>query len=104
MPGTGMTWLVGKCGGRRPRPRSIDHLRSGVWLVLFFTFLYVADYLGSFGTDVITAPWDSIIVFLGSLAFYWWGVNAGARHMADHPLAPAEQRVPDDGELSPLAH
>ncbi|MFJ3778962.1 APC family permease [Streptomyces sp. NPDC090075] len=82
----------------------IDHLRSGVWLVLFFTFLYVADYLGSFGTDVITAPWDSIIVFLGSLAFYRWGVNAGARHMADHPLAPAEQRVPDDGELSPLAH
>ncbi|WP_353713648.1 APC family permease [Arthrobacter sp. K5] len=60
-------------------------LQGGLWLLLFFAFLYLACYAGSFGIGIIPAPVDTIVVAAGSLLFYWWGVVEGVRYMRRHP-------------------
>lgn len=61
------------------------HVRGGIWLIVYFAFLYVACFVGSFGIAAIPAPWDSVLVAIGSVLFYWWGVHEGGRFMSANP-------------------
>jgi amino acid transporter len=74
-------------------------IRGGLWLLAFFAFLYLMTYLGSFGAYVIAAPWDSVIVAVGGLLFYRWGVVEGTRYMNHFPQIAEDIRATDDGEL-----
>lgn len=76
-------------------------ISGGLWLLVFFAFLYLMTYLGSFGAHVIEAPWDSIIVGIGGLIFYRWGVVEGTRYMSRFPQIAEDIRATDDGELKP---
>jgi amino acid transporter len=51
-------------------------LKAGIWFVCYMVFILAMSYLGSFGKsrDIIPFPWDSVVVFFGSMAFYYWGV------------------------------
>ncbi|MCY0880600.1 MAG: APC family permease [Firmicutes bacterium] len=53
-------------------------LRKGIWLMVLFAFMLLISYLGSFGgIGVLKYPWDSIIVSLGAIGFFFWGVASG---------------------------
>ncbi|MGN7861239.1 APC family permease [Microbacterium sp. 22303] len=71
---------------------SRQDLRGGLWLIIFYVFLYVACFLGGFGIHIIAAPWDSIIVAGGSIAFYYWGVHEGTRYMRANPQIAESMR------------
>src|SRR5699024_7955984 len=50
---------------------------SGYWLIGYFIFVFIMSFIGSYGPDTgswIPAPWDTLVVAIGSLAFYWWGI------------------------------
>lgn len=50
---------------------------SGVWLIGYFIFMLIVSFIGSYGPDRghwIPAPWDTLLVGIGSLAFYYWGI------------------------------
>lgn len=66
----------------------INDFKAAYWLLAYFVFVLVMSALGSFVPDdwnpifasadaipIITAPWDTIVCALGSLAFYFWGVS-----------------------------
>ena len=82
---------------------AIAEVRSGLWLLTFFAFLYLDTYLGSFGAAIIPAPWDSVLAAVGGLACYRWGVAEGTRHMARNPeiaegiCEAAEESVAEPG-------
>lgn len=74
-----------------------EDLRGGFWLILFYVFIYLACFLGSFGAHVIAAPWDSVIVAAGSVTFYYWGVHEGTRYMRANPqIAESMREVSKD--------
>jgi amino acid transporter len=58
--------------------------KAGMWLIAYFIFIFVMTRIGSFGpTDangnvhpVIGSPWDTVIVAIGSIFLYYWGVNS----------------------------
>ncbi|WGP05748.1 APC family permease [Bacillus subtilis] len=50
----------------------------GIWLIVFMIVLTVFSALGSFGgTGLIAAPWDSVIMGILSLLFWYWGHRSG---------------------------
>lgn len=58
------------------------HFKSSLWLIFYYIYMLVISYLGSFipksmGAPIIPAPWDTVVCALGSLFFYYWGVNSG---------------------------
>ncbi|TDY49553.1 aspartate/glutamate:proton symporter (AGT family) [Alicyclobacillus sacchari] len=58
--------------------------KNGLWIVVYYVFIGVMSFLGSFTNTkvysiVIPAPWDTIIVGVGSLIFYYWGVASALR-------------------------
>ncbi|MGV9859070.1 APC family permease [Gordonia sp. NPDC003425] len=65
--------------------RDPGDISAGLWLVAYLVFVYALSALGSFGGhEFITAPWDSIVVALGSLTMYFWGVRAGTVFLSNH--------------------
>jgi hypothetical protein len=66
---------------RRVNHLPVRDLRAGIWMVGFMVFEVAMSYLGSFGQsrDMIAFPWDSVVVFLGAIAFYYWGVASAYR-------------------------
>jgi amino acid transporter len=49
--------------------------KSSFWLFGYYVFLFVFSYIGSYGPGKwIPAPWDTIVVALGSLVFFYWAV------------------------------
>lgn len=76
-----------------------EDFRSAIWMFGYYIFMLVLSYFGSFGPvneagemphKVIAGPWDSIIAALGSLVFYYWGVNSALK----------EPRITADEELA----
>lgn len=58
--------------------------KNGLWLIVYYVFIGVMSFLGSFTNTkvysiVIPAPWDTIVVGVGSLIFYYWGVASALR-------------------------
>lgn len=49
-------------------------------MFVYLIFISVLSYIGSKefnGIGLIRYPWDFLVVIIGSLAFYAWGVNSG---------------------------
>jgi amino acid transporter len=72
-------------------------VRVGARLVAYLVAILVMSYIGSSdfgGTNLIPAPWDSVIVAVLSFVAYLRGVPDAVRHLAVHP-APEPAREPD---------
>jgi hypothetical protein len=64
----------------------VGELAGGVWLVVYLAALCGMSYIGSFGgRNLITAPWDSLVVAALGFVMYFWGVAAGTRHLMGRP-------------------
>lgn len=68
--------------GLRSRLRS--DWKSGCWLVVYFIFMLIISRLGNYqlpegAKPIIASPWDSLIVAVGALIFYYWGVNSAMK-------------------------
>ncbi|WP_206921935.1 APC family permease [Alicyclobacillus suci] len=66
------------------RQRLKNEWKSGIWLIVYYLFIAVMSVLGSFTNTkvyhiVIPNPWDTIIVGVGGLVFYYWGVASALR-------------------------
>ncbi len=69
---------------QRPSGKS---MKSGIWLVVYLLFMLAMSYYGSsvFGAPVnhgkgaIHYPLDLVVIAIGSLIFYYWGVASGYR-------------------------
>ena len=61
---------------------TIKEIYGGAWIVVYLIALMVMSKLGSFGgIKLIKAPWDSVVVALVSLVFYYWATSAGEKYM-----------------------
>ncbi|WP_077324399.1 APC family permease [Virgibacillus siamensis] len=59
-----------------------SHFQAGWWLILYYLYLMVMSYIGSYGPmkdHLIAAPWDTFVTSLGALVFYYWGVRAALK-------------------------
>lgn len=95
----GLAWfIVSFVSGRRDP----GDLAGGMWLVVYIAFVYLVAGLGSFGgAGLIPQPWDSIVVAIGALALYWWGVKAGTTFLQNHEsmLRTLKSRGGDDADV-----
>ncbi|MCL6632396.1 MAG: APC family permease [Alicyclobacillus herbarius] len=51
--------------------------RAGIWLVVYYVFMMVMSYIGSFGPmkqPIIPYGWDLLVVAIGALLIYYWAV------------------------------
>jgi len=58
--------------------------KTGCWLVVYFIFMLIISRLGNYqlpegAKPIIASPWDSVIVVVGALVFYYWGVNSAMK-------------------------
>lgn len=76
-----------------------EDFMSCIWMFGFYAFILIISFIGSFGPtnaagdlpyQLISGPWDSIIVAIGALIIYYWGVNSALK----------EPRITEDEELS----
>ena len=69
---------------RRANNLPAQDLKAGVWMIAFMVFSALMSFLGSFGAgkNIIPFPLDTIIVFLGSIAIYYWAVASSYRTQA----------------------
>jgi amino acid transporter len=75
------------------RERLTSDWKSGAWLIFYFIFMLVISRLGNYqlptgAKPILASPWDSVIVVVGALGFYFWGVNS----------AMAAPEIDDDDE------
>jgi len=62
---------------KEARDRWID-MRNGIWLLVYFLFVVAFSYIGSFGgIGLVKNPWDSVVVAIVSIGFYYWGRASG---------------------------
>ncbi len=66
-------YVFGRVRGSYP----IRDVRQGIWIVVYSVVMIVLSFLGSFGGNYITFPWDMILVVLVSLFAFYWGVSSG---------------------------
>ncbi|RNI24338.1 APC family permease [Flexivirga caeni] len=95
----GLVWFAVSFARGNRDPGDIG---GGLWLVVYLVFTYGVAALGSYGgSGVIGSPWDSIIVAIGSLALYWWGVRAGTTYLKGHErlLMVLKDRAGDDTDI-----
>ena len=65
---------------RRQRKITGHDWKHGIWLPIFQLALMVLSYVGSKnfgGQNILVSPWDSVVVAIVALAFYYWGLNSG---------------------------
>ncbi|HET7577706.1 MAG TPA: APC family permease [Bacillales bacterium] len=65
-----------------------EDFKATIWLFVFYAFMLVMCYIGSFGPtakdgshphELIGGPWDSIVLAIGSLILYYWGVASALK-------------------------
>ncbi|UDY25002.1 APC family permease [Nocardioides sp. Kera G14] len=79
--------------------RNPGDLAGGIWLVVYIAFIYVVAAVGNFGgTGWLPQPWDSVVVAVGSLGSYLWGVRAGTQYLTGHPRLLERLRT-NSGEM-----
>ncbi|MBB2892389.1 APC family permease [Flexivirga oryzae] len=97
--GIGLVWFaVSFIRGQRDS----GDLNGGIWLVVYLIFTYGVASLGTYGgSRAIPAPWDSVIVAVGALFLYWWGVRAGTTYLSGHErlLEVLRSRAGDDTDI-----
>jgi amino acid transporter len=61
-------------------------LTAALWLIGYYLFLFVFSLLGGYGPyKIIPSPWDTVVVALLSLVFYYWGTQTAlANPRIDH--------------------
>jgi hypothetical protein len=75
----------------------VSELAGGTWLVVYLVGLTVLSALGSFsGAHVLSAPWDSVVVAVFSLAIYLWGARSGTAYMKARPEMVRQLRAEAD--------
>ncbi|QSO47445.1 APC family permease [Alicyclobacillus mengziensis] len=56
------------------------HFKSAIWVLVYMVFMFVVSYFGSFGgTKQLAYPLDIIVVAVGSIGFFFWGIASGRR-------------------------
>ncbi len=79
----GLVWYVVTAARGQTDP---DDVPAGLWLVVYIVFVYAVSFAGSFGgMDWIHGPWDSVLVAVGALGTYYWGVRAGTTYLTGKP-------------------
>ncbi|MBX6354031.1 MAG: APC family permease [Thermoflavifilum sp.] len=63
------------------RGRIKEDWRGAAWLFFYYIFMLVVSRFGNYGqpkgwTATIPQPWDLLIVVVGALVFYYWGVQS----------------------------
>lgn len=57
--------------------------KAGIWLIVYYVFIFVMTRIGSFGPKgakpLIPNPWDSLVVAIVGLLFYWWGIRSALK-------------------------
>ncbi|WP_029423153.1 APC family permease [Alicyclobacillus macrosporangiidus] len=54
--------------------------KAGVWLVVYYIFILIMSYIGAYGP--MKQPWvpgpylDTIVVVIGAILLYFWGLNS----------------------------
>ena len=78
----GLVWfLVSFVRGEREP----GDLAGGVWLIVYIGFVYVIAAIGSYGgAGWLAEPWGSVVVALGAIVAYFWGVRAGTAYLGRH--------------------
>lgn len=69
------------------RARLKEDWKSALWLIVYYLFIFVMTFIGSFGPAdakgnihaIIAGPWDSLIVAVGAIIIYYWGVNSALK-------------------------
>ncbi|MHB1611311.1 MAG: APC family permease [Sulfobacillus sp.] len=59
-----------------------EDVKYGIWLPVFQIVLMALSYLGSSnfgGKNLIPSPWDSVLVAVVALIFYYWGLSSGLK-------------------------
>lgn len=60
------------------RGKLLRDWKAGIWLIVYYIFILVMARIGSFGPKgakpIIPDPWDSLVVAVGSIILYYWGV------------------------------
>ena len=78
----GLVWFVVSFATGHRNPGDIA---GGLWLVVYIAFVYFIGAIGSYGgAGLLPTPWDSILVVIGSVLTYWWGVRAGTKFLQNH--------------------
>ncbi len=57
-----------------------QEVKSGIWLVGYLIAMGLVSYLGAStfaGSNVLKAPWDTVVIVILSVIFYYWGINSG---------------------------
>ncbi|RLQ94868.1 APC family permease [Falsibacillus albus] len=65
-----------------------EDFRACLWMFGYYAFMLIMSYIGSFGPtndagekphQLISGPWDTLVVAIGSLVIYYWGVNTSLK-------------------------
>lgn len=65
-----------------------EDFKACIWIFGFYAFMLIISYIGSFGPtnadgelthQLIKGPWDTIIVGVGTLLIYYWGVASALK-------------------------
>ncbi|WP_077327947.1 APC family permease [Virgibacillus siamensis] len=74
-----------------------EDFKASGWLFGYYVFLVLMSLIGSFGPttesgempyQLLAGPWDSVVMALGSLGIFYWGVNSALK----------KARITDDEE------
>lgn len=60
-----------------------DDVAKGIWFPIYQLAIMLVSYLGSSnfgGNNTLGAPWDSIVMVVASIAFYYWGYRSGVAY------------------------
>lgn len=55
-------------------------IKSGIWLVAYLIAMGLVSYLGAStfaGTNLLPAPWDTVVIVIMAVIFYYWGIHSG---------------------------
>lgn len=80
--------------------------KNGVWLIVYYLFIGVmsaiGDYTGKGMKTYIGYPWDTVVVIIGAIIFYYWGVNSALTKAAitDEPTEEASSYEASDSASS----
>ncbi len=83
--------VPGGAADRSPTP--VRELVTGAWLIVHLAVLTLLSWLGTFGgSGQLTAPYDTIVVAVVSLAVFLWAVRSSATHLrtSPPPVRPVE--------------
>lgn len=69
-----------------------QQIKSSLWLIGFYAATIIISYLGNYGggSGIVSDPFDTILMAVSSLAFYYWGINSGL------PVAIIPESDPDE--------